>query len=87
MNQLLPIIRRVRRPLLPPEEPPVVVAKAEQPKAEAETLKPEGSPTTVVNEAPAGTPATARETVAAPLANVLPGAANHATDTPSASAE
>ena len=39
MNQLLPIIRRVRRPLLPPEEPAAVVAKSELPKAEVETPK------------------------------------------------
>ena len=39
MNQLLPIIRRVRRPLLPPEPTVVVVVPSEPPKAEDQTLK------------------------------------------------
>ena len=39
MNQLLPIIRRVRRPLLPPEPPAEVVAQSEPLKAEVETPK------------------------------------------------
>ena len=46
MNQLLPIIRRARRPLLPPEAPAEVVAQSEPPKAETETQKtPEPEPT------------------------------------------
>ena len=39
MQNLYPIVRRVRRPLLPAEEPVAVVAKSEPPKAEVETLK------------------------------------------------
>ena len=39
MNQLLPIIRRVRRPLLERDTPPMVVGNVEPPKVDAETLK------------------------------------------------
>jgi hypothetical protein len=39
MNQLLPIIRRVRRPLLPATDPVAVIAMSEPPKTEGETPK------------------------------------------------
>ena len=35
MNQLFPIIRRKRRPLLPEDAPPVTVGNVEPPKVEA----------------------------------------------------
>jgi hypothetical protein len=41
MNELLPIIRRVRRPLLTVDVPPPVVGNVEPVQANAETLKPE----------------------------------------------
>jgi hypothetical protein len=53
MNQLLPIIRRVRRPLLVADVPPPVVGNVEPANANAETLKTES-----LKEGPAeaGTP-------------------------------
>ena len=39
MNQLLPIIRRVRRPLIVTDAPPVIVGNVEPPKVDAESLK------------------------------------------------
>jgi hypothetical protein len=44
MNQLLPIIRRVRRPLLVADVPPAVVGNVEPVQANAEMLKVQSEP-------------------------------------------
>ena len=57
MNELLPIIRRARRPLVPVEVPPVVVGNVEPvevvvPPVPTETAVPEPEPETNDAEAP-----------------------------------
>ena len=69
MNQLLPIVRRVRRPLVVNDAPVAVVGNVE--------CVPHGQ-TEMVNEVFGETPETTGETMAAPLATVPPINENHA---------
>jgi len=51
MNQLLPIIRRVRRPLIVTDAPPTVVGNVEPPKVDAESPKTPGPENTEAGNA------------------------------------
>jgi hypothetical protein len=68
MHGLYPIIRRVRRPLIVQDTPPVMAGSGEPVEANAETLKTETlkAGAKMVNEVPGGTPSTTGETPVPP---------------------